>query len=574
MPTSSVCFSYSRFSSDPQADGDSIRRQTALRDAYLKRHPELKLDAGEMIDAGVSGFRGRHRKNAGSALTRFVALVDSGRVPRGATLLVENIDRLGREHPEDGIPFLLSLMGKGIRIVTLAPEMVYEQGMDVGRMVMLLLESFRGHGESARKSELVAQAWGEIKRRAREEKRPIGKNHHPAWVRVEGDRHVLIPERAAVVRRIFALAVSGMSARKIVAKFEAEGVPTMGRSKNWTRSFVQDILTNRAAIGEFQPRSRAGDARPADGEPIEGYFPPVVTAAEFERVRAAATSRQMSEPKKRPARYGHPFQGLLRCALDNCGMYTIRRQKRRYVVSINAYEASRGGFHWRPFPLDTLTAALLSEMRELAAADLFADPSAGRVAELTAALAAAERRLGVAFAKFEADPESTAWQSKVDEYDRERRRLVKEIAAARLEEFDPLPARWADAVAEMARNDPARLRIAIGGLIEEIRVLVVSLGRGKGRACAAQVYFSGGASRLYLIRWTPGVTLRRSRRPESWRVVSVPLEAGGGDLQRAVARATGAKASGPFLDLRDRADVAALESILSRGDVSEWESLS
>jgi hypothetical protein len=31
-----LAFSYLRFSSDAQADGDSVRRQTALRDAWLE----------------------------------------------------------------------------------------------------------------------------------------------------------------------------------------------------------------------------------------------------------------------------------------------------------------------------------------------------------------------------------------------------------------------------------------------------------------------------------------------------------------------------------------------------------
>lgn len=145
VPLSNVCISYSRFSSGPQADGDSVCRQTDLREAYLKRHPELKIDASlTMVDAGVSSFRGNHRKDRRNALARFIDMVDRGRIPRGATLLVESIDRLGREHPEDAVPFLLSLVSRGIRIVTLAPEIVYEQGMDMGRMVMLLMEAFRG----------------------------------------------------------------------------------------------------------------------------------------------------------------------------------------------------------------------------------------------------------------------------------------------------------------------------------------------------------------------------------------------------------------------------------------------
>ena len=49
-----IAFSYLRFSSPAQAEGDSVRRQTALRDAWLKRNSAVKLDTSlTLIDAGV-----------------------------------------------------------------------------------------------------------------------------------------------------------------------------------------------------------------------------------------------------------------------------------------------------------------------------------------------------------------------------------------------------------------------------------------------------------------------------------------------------------------------------------------
>src|SRR5262249_23750054 len=161
-----------------------------------------------------------------------------GRVPHGATLIVESVDRLSREHPQDAVPFLLSIITKGVRIVTLSPsEMVYEQGMDVARMMILLMEAFRGHGESARKKDLCGNAWAEIKRKAREEKRPMGKNLHPAWVAIEGGRHVLIPERAAAVRQVFDLAAAGWSTAQITRHLNSTKVPAIGRKGEWVRSY-------------------------------------------------------------------------------------------------------------------------------------------------------------------------------------------------------------------------------------------------------------------------------------------------------------------------------------------------
>src|SRR5262249_19639048 len=73
-------FSYLRFSSPAQADGDSVRRQTALRDGWLKRHPAVRLDTSlRLEDKGVSGYRGEHRTNKRHALAAFLDLVERGR---------------------------------------------------------------------------------------------------------------------------------------------------------------------------------------------------------------------------------------------------------------------------------------------------------------------------------------------------------------------------------------------------------------------------------------------------------------------------------------------------------------
>src|SRR5262249_8716875 len=82
-----LAFSYLRFSSTSQAEGDSVRRQNALRDGWLKRHPHVRLDkALSLVDAGVSGYRGEHRTNRRHALACFLDLVERGRVPAGSYL--------------------------------------------------------------------------------------------------------------------------------------------------------------------------------------------------------------------------------------------------------------------------------------------------------------------------------------------------------------------------------------------------------------------------------------------------------------------------------------------------------
>ena len=90
-----VAYSYIRFSSDEQEKGHSLRRQTDLRDAWLARHPDVKLDATLTLrDLGVSAFRG---KNATvGQLRTFLDAIKGGRVAPGSVFIVESFDRISR----------------------------------------------------------------------------------------------------------------------------------------------------------------------------------------------------------------------------------------------------------------------------------------------------------------------------------------------------------------------------------------------------------------------------------------------------------------------------------------------
>lgn len=495
----------------------------------------------------MSGFKGAHRTDKRHVLAQFLELVERGRVPRGSWLIVEAVDRLGREDPAEVFPFVLSLIKTDIRIITLSPsEVVYEQGMDQSRMIVLLLETFRGHGESARKSDLCGHAWREKKRLAREEGKPLGKNLHPAWLAIDGDRYVLKRGAAGTVRMIYQLAAAGKGTSQITRELNDRNVPAFGKKGVWVRSYVQKILSDRSVLGEYRPcfgRHR----KEADGDPIENFYPPAISLAEWTAARDCAATKATRLPRRRPPRVAHPFQGLLSDALDLCPMYTITLKARKYVVSQRGFDNPKGDTNRRPFPLDVLQSSLLSQMREIPASELFADPSAGRVAELEAKLSDVERKLTLAVSRFEADPDNSTWADRVDQYDRDRRQFAKDLAELRAEATNPLPAAWAEAVSLMNKTDPQRLAAVLRRAIEDIRVLVVK--RGQTRLCAAAIYFAGVAVRHYLIRWTRSVVLPHCTKPEVIEVRSF------------------AEAGLANIDLRNSEHVRKVEKLLGRLDL-------
>src|SRR5262249_16607894 len=98
MARFSIAYSYARYSSEPQADGDSQRGQRDKARGWGARSG-VRLDEGPPHTARARGaFRGRPRKGT-APLARFLADVEADRVPRDAALLVETLDRLSRENP-------------------------------------------------------------------------------------------------------------------------------------------------------------------------------------------------------------------------------------------------------------------------------------------------------------------------------------------------------------------------------------------------------------------------------------------------------------------------------------------
>lgn len=544
MPTArpALAHSYLRFSSPQQADGDSTRRQTALRDGWLKRHPHVRLDTSlTLADRGVSGFRGDHRTNKKHALAQYLDLVERGRVPSGSFLIVENLDRLTREEPEVSIPLVMNLIRAGVKVVQLAPaEMVYEPGMDFGRLMMMLWELARGHGESKRKSGLCGAAWAAKKAEARDGRKAHGKSV-PAWLELVDGTYRLREDAARAVRLIFRWSAEGLGTLAIAARLNRERVPPIARGERWIRSYVAKVLDNRAAVGEYQPMNGHRNRKP-DGDVIAGYFPAAVSEAEWSRAHAAKDVR--NRRSGRPGRKGDfvfPFSGLVRCALDRCPLHVITRKGKRYLVSADAAQGVEGS-RWRPFPLEPLTRVLLGELGELKSADLFRDPGGAKVEELTGRLAYVEGRLAVAVKHFDAEPENETWAGLVGKYDRERRSLARELAEARQEVACPLSAAWAEAVGLMARDEPDRLRQAILATVDSVWCVFVS--RGAYRLAAVSVYFKGdpGAYRNYLVyhrmprAGDPGATFLPTsvRHPDDRLPLSrFDLRDGGGDVDDA-----------------------------------------
>jgi DNA invertase Pin-like site-specific DNA recombinase len=308
-------FSYTRFSSEKQAAGDSIRRQKDLAFEFIKNHPELQLELDttlKLSDEGLSAYKG-FAQTKGS-LGVFLRLVEDGKIEKGSYLLVESLDRLSRQTPRQALTQLNTLVDEGIVLVTLSDGKIYTKetldadgGMSLIFAIMLMA---RAHEESVIKAKRVSSAWRQKMKRISEGIQLTKKV--PFWISKE-DRTKAIQEKVKIVKKIFELSSLGFGGQRIAGQLNEEKVPTPSqRSTKWSISSVKKVLNSEAVIGVLNT---------ADGERHEGYYPIIISERMWIKTRFISSSSR----RTRDTNSVHPLSGLCVCA--TCGGTAIRSGK-------------------------------------------------------------------------------------------------------------------------------------------------------------------------------------------------------------------------------------------------------
>jgi DNA invertase Pin-like site-specific DNA recombinase len=516
-----VAYSYIRFSHPSQAAGDSLRRQTETAAAWCVRH-KVRLDTATTLhELGTSAYTGAHRKNPDRhALAAFLKLVETGKVPRGSYLIIENFDRLSREHIQPALLLALNLLQAGIRIVQLSPvEMVFDDQSDTMPVMMMMMELSRGHGESAIKSERLGKAWVEKRRRAREAGTVLT-HCLPRWVEEVGGKLRLVPDRAGVVKRIYKLATGGYGAKTIAKLLTREQVPAFGAAGHWNASYVWAILHDRRAVGEFQPRRKRG--RVLEGPPIPGYYPAVVGEEEWHAARASVAQRR--QKRGRITARVNVFAGLLKDARDGGSYYCRLRQPSKGYgakepVLINT-ASTEGRAKCYTFPFTTFERAALSRLAEIDPHEILnGDQGPDETLVLAGELARVEGSIALIVQEMEEHGESPTLFQRLREKEARKAEVAGKLAAAREKAAHPLSEAWGETQSLLAALDNApdptdarlRLRAGLRRIVDSVWMLVV--GRGHDRLCAAQIWFAGGRRhRDYLILHRPPRSNGKARK--------------------------------------------------------------
>lgn len=398
-------YSYARFSTPEQAKGDSFRRQTEAAGRWAAQKA-LQLDHSLSIrDEGVSAYRGANALDGG--LSRFLDACRRGLIERGSYLLVESLDRISRMAPRRAQRLLDDIVDAGVTIVTLNDGQEFTADRldnDPTALLIALMVSWRAHEESKTKGRRVAAAWAEKRRKiaAGETKRltTVG----PSWLLPDGDGWREEPTRSDAVRRIFAMTLAGMGEHLIAKTFNGEGVPVLGRGKQWHRSTVAKMLRNPAVIGTLIPGSIAyveGRRLRQFERPVANAYPVVISDADWLAVRAIKDGSAASV-RGRHADNGvaHLLAGLAKCPA--CGSAMVRVNKgspaKAGKPKLVCSKAKVGaGCAYVSVPVDQTDQAVRLDWGALLADTPAANGNAyldGSYAELTASIAGTEDLLG------------------------------------------------------------------------------------------------------------------------------------------------------------------------------------
>ena len=271
--------SYIRFSSGKQAKGTSVERQLVKARKYCAENDLLLDETFSMTDAGFSAFSGSHLESG--ALGRFQESCERGDIPSGTALVVEAIDRLSRLPSWETIDLLSGIIKCGIAIHVIDAGMVLDRkhrARSSLQVVSVLAE--RAYDESLGKSEDKIDSFDAHIRAYERGEKVILHGTVPLWCKVVKDEFgevvVPIPERAAIVKRIFEMAAGGFRCSEIARTLNSENIMAWGKKrKHWISFAIREMLQSDTPMGILAPRARSN--RQKRDYRFENYYPQVVS---------------------------------------------------------------------------------------------------------------------------------------------------------------------------------------------------------------------------------------------------------------------------------------------------------
>ena len=232
LPSRKKVAAYARVSLETERLQHSLSAQVSYYSELIQSNPEWEY-AGVYADDGITGT-----KSTRAEFQRLLQDCEDGKID---IILTKSISRFAR-NTVDLLETVRHLKELGIE-VRFEKERINSLSGD-GEVMLTLLASFA-------QEEIISLSnnvkWGTRKRM----EQGIPNGHFRVFgYRWEGDQLVIVPEEAAIVRRIFQNFLDGKSRLETEREFAEEGITTR-EGKRWVDSNIKVVLTNVTYTGNL-----------------------------------------------------------------------------------------------------------------------------------------------------------------------------------------------------------------------------------------------------------------------------------------------------------------------------------
>jgi DNA invertase Pin-like site-specific DNA recombinase len=306
-----------------------LDRQADAFIPFCDRHG-LSPSLDPLVDRGISAYRGSNRRRG--ALAAFLEAARNGTIPAGSVLVVEDLDRFSREAPSHAEATLHQVFEAGLALGIVRDEVVVDRAKydsDIGVRLQLLVRRDAAHDYSRKLSHRVSAAHERTRAKERQGER-VNIHWRPQWLDYdEGSDAFTVNDRWPTYRRMVDLCLEGNGSTRTAQILNAEG-HVNAHGGLWTNVAVNQAWRDRRLIGERI-------YHPPGGEPEvhAGYFPAVLTMAEFQQLQEAVLRRRSNVGRAGRGDCRHNLlQGVAVCL---CGQRLELSKKRKPSGRSHAY---------------------------------------------------------------------------------------------------------------------------------------------------------------------------------------------------------------------------------------------
>ena len=315
---------YIRLSKEDESEGpsESVNNQQSLLNEFVQQHRLSVYDT--YIDDGWSGTN-FDRPN----FQRMIADIEARKVNM---VITKDLSRLGRDYILTGHYMERYFPEHRVRYISLLDGI--DTGVDSTANDITPFRAIMNDMYAKDISKKISSVKHDKQRKGLfiGGKPVFGYKMHPT----EKNKIVIDEDAAPMVRRIFGMALEGISCRQIAARLNAEGIPTPATYAGltvanpgpytglWSSERISDMLQNETYVGSMvQGRTRKINYKSKkcikqdrrDWVVVEGTHEPIIDRETFDKVRALVDSRRHTRSRT----YDFLLKGLIFC--HECGYY-------------------------------------------------------------------------------------------------------------------------------------------------------------------------------------------------------------------------------------------------------------